>query len=216
MKRTMSAFVIALTATAPAHAVELAANIGFMSDYVFRGIEQAQTAAMAGVDVTHAGLYAGTWAADVDQGLEIDLYGGYNGALGDLTYGIGATGYYYTDDFDDTYQELNLAAGYGIFSVAAAFGRYDNFDGPTEAYSYVAPRLGYAGFYGVVGVFGNDFDGEYYEAGYGSRFEPIGLDYKLAVIHGTGDLLGDTDADGDDDDETTVMLSISKTFQLLD
>lgn len=170
---------------------------------------------MGGVDVTHEGFYAGTWAADVSQGLEIDLYGGYNGALGDLTYSIGATGYYYTDDFDDTYQELNLGAGYGIFSIDAAFGRYENFDGPTEDYSYIAPGLAYAGFYGLVGVFGNDFDGEYYEAGYGSRIESVGLDYKLAVIHGTGDLLGDNDGDGEEDEDTSVVFSISKSFQLL-
>jgi hypothetical protein len=72
----------------------------------------------------------------------------------------------------------------------------------------------YKGFYGLVGIFGNDFDGEYYEAGYGSQFEPIGLDYKLYVVHSTDDLLGDTDGDGEDDDDTSVVFQISKTFKL--
>jgi uncharacterized protein (TIGR02001 family) len=206
---------VALAAAAQqAAAVEATANIGFMSDYIFRGIEQSESAAMGGFDVKHEGFYAGTWAADVSQGLEVDLYAGYNGSIGDFTYGIGATGYYYTDDFDDTYEELNLSVGYKIFSVAAAFGSYDNFDEPSQDYTYVAPRVDYKGFYGLVGIFGNDFDGEYYEAGYGSQFEPIGLDYKLYVVHSTDDLLGDTDGDGEDDDDTSVVFQISKTFKL--
>ncbi|HLF12035.1 MAG TPA: hypothetical protein VJA26_12545 [Gammaproteobacteria bacterium] len=35
----------------------------------------------------------------------------------DFTYKIGYTGYYYTDDFDDTYNEVNLGIGYGIFAL---------------------------------------------------------------------------------------------------
>jgi uncharacterized protein (TIGR02001 family) len=203
------------TLAQPALALEATANIGFMSDYVYRGIPQAESAAMGGLDLKHKGFYVGTWTADVDEGLEVDLYGGYNGTLGDFSYGIGATGYYYTGDFDDTYEELNLSAGYRIFSIAAAFGQYENFDGPTEDYSFFAPRLDYKGFYALAGFFGNDFDGEYYEAGYGSQFEPIGLDYKISVIHSTEDLLGDTDGDGDPDDDDKLVFSISKTFKLL-
>lgn len=209
---------------APALAVEATANAGFMSDYIFRGIKQADSAAMGGFDVQHEGFYAGTWAADVEQGLEVDLYGGYNGSIGDISYGAGVTGYYYTDDFDDTYQEVNLSAGYKVFSIAAAFGQYDNFKGSIEPgntepnrkldYSFIQPRLDYRGFYGLVGIFGNDFDGEYYEAGYGSSFEPIGLDYRVSLIYSTGSLLGDVDGDGRKDDDTQLAFSISKTFRL--
>lgn len=201
--------------TGPVQALEITANGGFMSEYIFRGIAQSDSSAMGGVDLKHAGFYLGTWAADVEQdgtdagdGLEVDLYGGYNGSFGDLSYGIGATGYFYTDDFDDDYREINLSLGYGIFSVSAAFGEYDNFDGPTEDYTFVAPRVDWKGFYGLVGLFSRDFDGEYYEAGYGSRFEPIGLDYRLSLIHSTDELTG---ADSGD---TSLVLSISKTFDL--
>jgi len=209
------ALALTLAATAQtASAVEATANVGFMSDYIFRGIPQDESSAMGGLDVKHNGFYAGTWAADVSQGLEVDLYAGYNGSLGDFTYGIGGTGYYYTDDFDGTYEELNLSVGYKIFSIGAAFGQYDNFDGPTEDYTFVAPRIDYKGFYGLVGIFSQDADGEYYEVGYGSTFEPIGLDYKVSVVHSTEDLLGDTDEDGDDDDDTSLVFQISKTFKL--
>lgn len=216
MKKALPCLALALAAAAPAaHAVEATANVGYMSEYIFRGVPQDDSSAMGGLDVKQSGFYAGTWAADVGQGLEVDLYAGYNGSIGDFTYGVGGTGYYYTDDFDDTYEELNLSLGYKIFSISGAIGSYDNFDGPSEDYTFVAPRVDYKGFYGLVGIFGNDFDGEYYEAGYGSQFEPIGVDWKFSVIHSTDDLLGDTDEDGDDDDDTSLVFSLSKTFKLL-
>jgi uncharacterized protein (TIGR02001 family) len=203
------------TLARPVQALEITANAGFMSEYIFRGIAQSDSSVMGGLDLKHAGFYLGTWAADLEQdgtdagdGLEVDLYGGYNGSVGDLNYGIGATGYFYTDDFDDDYREINLSLGYSLFSVAAAFGEYDNFDGPTEDYSFVAPRVDYKGFYGLAGFFGRDFEGEYYEAGYGSQFEPIGLDYRLSVIYSTDELIGE------DSGDTSLVLSISKTFEL--
>jgi uncharacterized protein (TIGR02001 family) len=226
MQKALTSLALCAAAAGPAHALELTANGGFMTEYIFRGIPQDDSSAMGGLDVKHAGFYAGTWAADVGQGLEVDLYGGYNGAIGDISFGLGVTGYYYTDDFDDTYQEINASVGYRIFSISAAYGEYDNFEGTIEGgegaapnekldYTFVAPRVDYKGFYGLVGIFGDDFDGEYYEAGYGGNFEPIGLDYKLSVIHSTDDLLGDTDGDGDGDDDNSVVLTVSKTFELL-
>lgn len=224
MKKALTTAALVIAVTQSAAALEVTANGGYMTEYIFRGVPQDDSSAMGGLDVKHSGFYAGTWAADVGDGLEVDLYGGYNGTIGDFTYGVGATGYYYTDDFDDTYQELNASIGYKIFSISAALGEYDNNEGLVEEgadapnekldYTFVAPRVDYKGFYGLVGIFGDDFDGEYYEAGFGSNFEPIGVDYKLSIIHSTDDLLGDTDDDGDDDDDTSVVLSVSKTFKL--
>ena len=59
---------------------DLSANIGFVSDYVFRGIYQAPSSASAGIDYEHdSGFYIGTWGADVGDGLETDVYFGYGG-----------------------------------------------------------------------------------------------------------------------------------------
>jgi uncharacterized protein (TIGR02001 family) len=206
--QAMAAIALFGALAAPAQALEITANGGFMSEYIFRGISQSDSSANGGVDLTHGGFYLGTWGADVEQGLEVDLYGGYNGSFGDLSYGIGATGYFYTDDFDDDYREINLSLGYGIFSVSAAFGEYKNFDEPTQDYSFVAPRVDYKGFYGMAGFFGDDFDGEYYEVGYGSQFEPIGLDFQFSIIYSTDELIGE------DSGDTSLVLSVSKTFEL--
>jgi uncharacterized protein (TIGR02001 family) len=211
-----------LIAAAPAGALEATVNAGFMSEYIFRGVPQSDSSAMGGADLKHEGFYLGTWAADLESdasdrgdGLEIDGYAGYAGTAGDFSYGLGATLYYYTDNFDDEYREINVNAGYRVFSVATAFGEYDNFDGPTLDYTYVAPRVDYKGFYGMAGIFGQDFDGEYYEAGYGANFEPIDLDYRISVVYSTDDLLGDDDGDGEPDDDTSIVFSISKTFDIL-
>ena len=72
---------------------------------------QDDSSASAGIDWTAGQFYLGTWGADVGDGLEYDAYFGFAG--GDtFTYKVGYTGYFYTDDFDDTYQEINLGIGY--------------------------------------------------------------------------------------------------------
>jgi uncharacterized protein (TIGR02001 family) len=197
---------LGLAATQPAMAADFSANVGMMSDYIFRGIKQNDAAAFGGLDVEHAGFYAGTWAAEVGQGLEYDLYAGYGGSLGDFSYGLGYTGYFYTDDFDDTYQELNFSAGYGLFSVEYALGEYDNFDGPKLDYGFLAGTLEYEGFYLKYGTFNKDFDGSYWEAGYGT--EVSGFDIGIAAIQ------SDKDLAGGDSSETSLVFSIGKTFAL--
>ena len=128
------------------------------SDYYYRGIfPGAESSASAGVDYGAGGFYAGTWAADVKDGLEIDGYFGYGGDVGDVAYSVGYTGYFYTGDFDDTYQEINLGARVGLLSLDVAMGEYDNFDGPTQDYTYYALTLEKNGFYGKYAGFSQDF-----------------------------------------------------------
>ena len=103
-------------------------NIGWQSDYYFRGIFQKSSSAQGGIDFEHNGFYVGTWAADVGggstgDGLEIDYYVGYGGEAGDFSYGIGYTGYTYTGDFDDTYQEINLSAGFSFVACCHTSSR---------------------------------------------------------------------------------------------
>ena len=176
--------------TTAAHA-EWSANVGWASDYHFRGIFQSDSSASGGIDFEQNGFYVGTWAADVDDGLEIDGYFGYGGSVGEFNYGIGFTGYYYTGDFDDTYQEINLSAGTGPFTLDVAIGEYDNFDGPTQDYTFYSLTAEHNGFYGTFGTFGDDADGEYLELGYGTTISEI--DFGVAVIFANDDLIGDED-----------------------
>ena len=183
---------------------EVTANLGFLSDYYYRGIFQSTSAANGGVDFEKNGFYAGTWAADVKDGLEVDLYGGYGGEVGDFGYSIGYTGYFYTGDFDDTYQEINLGASYGIAAVDVAVGRYDNFGGPTQDYTWYALTLEKNGFFGRVAGFGQDFAGEYVELGYGTSIADF--DVGISAIFANEDLVGI--------DQESLVFSIGKTFEL--
>ena len=215
MQKYVAVALLSVLST-PVLALEVTANAGWMSEYIYRGTHQDDSSAMGGIDLkTDAGFYLGNWDADVGQGLETDLYGGYNGTLGDFSYGIGATGYFYTDNFDDTYYEANFSAGYKILSVAVAVGKYKNFDGPTLDYTFLAPRLDYKGFYALAGMFYQDFGGHFYEAGYAGKFDPIGVDYKFSVVnnsHNLGTDQGDRISQVGDAADTSITLTISKSF----
>lgn len=199
-----------LVISAPALAADLSSNFGFNSDYIYRGIPQEKSSAFGGLDLEAGGFYLGTWGADVGDGAEIDFYGGYGFDAGDFNFGIGATIYTYTGDFDDTYQEVNLSAGWKFMTFDAAIGSYDNFDGPTLNYQFYSLTAEYNGFYGKVGVFEDDFDGSYFEAGYGGTLtiqETDLLDYAFAAIHSDSTLLGGSS-------DTNFVLTLSKSFDL--
>ena len=193
-----------------AHA-DFSANIGWASDYYFRGILQSPSSPSAGLDYESNGFYVGTWAADVYDGLEVDGYVGYGGEVGDFTYGIGYTGYFYTGDFDDTYQEINLSGGFGIVTLDVAVGKYDgDFDSDTpgdqDAYTYYALTVEKNGFYGKYAGFAQDADGSYFEAGYGTTVAEIDLGLSLLVADKDLSLTGDTNE--------TLIFTIGKTFDI--
>ena len=77
---------------------DLSANVGFVSEYSFRGIAQSNEnpAVQGGFDVTHdSGLYTGGWGSTVnfndgdEAQLEVDVYGGYSGAVKGLSFVVG-------------------------------------------------------------------------------------------------------------------------------
>jgi uncharacterized protein (TIGR02001 family) len=198
---------LAVAAT-PALAVDLSANIGYNSEYIFRGIPQKTSSAMGGLDLEAGGFYLGTWGADVGDGLEIDYYGGYGFDLGPMSFGIGGTLYTYTGDSDDTYKEVNLSAGWSFLTFDAAIGSYDNFGGPKLDYEYYSLTAEYNGFYGRIATFENDFDGTYYEGGYGNTLtvqDTDLFDYAFAVIYSDSTLLGGSS-------DTNFVFTLSKTF----
>ena len=203
MKKTICGLtLLLLTATAQA---DWSANLGYMSEYHFRGILQKVSSVSGGVDYEAGGFYVGTWAADVGDGLEVDGYFGYGLDLGEVSLSIGYTGYFYTGDFDDTYQEINLGAGFGPLSLDVAIGEYDNFTGPTQDYTFAALTFEHNGFYGTYGTFSQDANGDYLELGYGTTVSDI--DLGIALILANDDLVGD---DGDE----SLVFTIGKTFDL--
>jgi uncharacterized protein (TIGR02001 family) len=201
LKSGLLASLLAVSAAANA---EWSANIGFTSEYYYRGIFQESTSANAGVDYEKGGFFAGTWAADVGDGLEIDGYFGYGFPAGPVDLSIGYTHYHYTGDFDDTYREVNFGAAAGIFSLDVAVGQYDNFDGPTLDYTFYSLMAEKNGFYGKVGGFTQDFEGEYFEAGYTAEVAEV--DLGVTFIYSNADLIGESDE--------AIIFTVGKSFDL--
>ena len=190
---------------------QMSYNVGVASEYYFRGILQKESSAFAGADFTAGSFYAGTWAADVGDGLEVDGYGGFTFASDSgFNAKLGVTGYYYTGEFDDTYEEINLGLGYKILSLEYSNGTYDGF-GTEQDYDFFAATIASNGFYGKYGTFGEDFDGDYIEVGYGFKVANE-IDVTVAAIFNDENLSDQLDSSGSPDNGQALTLTIKKVF----
>jgi uncharacterized protein (TIGR02001 family) len=213
-----SGVVVSSTASA-----DVSYNIGWASEYFYRGALQKNSSGSAGIDYEFAsqdildgegGFSIGSWTADVGDGLEVDLYGAYGIELDSgFTASIGFTGYYYTGEFDDTYEEVNFNFGYGIASVEYSVGEYGNF-GPSLDYDYFALTLDFgSGFYGKFGTFGDELDGDHFEFGYGTTVADF--DVGVAVIFSSDEFAGvngELTSAGKPDESEAIVFSIGKSF----
>jgi uncharacterized protein (TIGR02001 family) len=201
---------------------EVTANAGFMSEYFYRGILQNTSAANGGFDVAAGSFSAGTWAADVGDGSEIDLYAAVGIPLGEAaSLYVGGTGYFYTGDFDTRYLEGNLGLSFGPLSVDAALGVHDE-DPDDSKYFYLAVTAaapnglyatlgstagGYAELGDVFGdIFDNDLAAQYLEAGYG--FSAAELDFTISG------LWQNSVAALDATDNVALVFTVGKTFTI--
>ena len=186
-------------------------NVGYVSEYYFRGILQKNSSASAGADYENGGVYVGTWAADVGDGLEVDLYAGYGFETeAGFSASVGFTGYYYTGEFDDTYEEFNLNLGYSWISLEYTVGEWDGFGTPSD-YDFFGLTIDPGnGFYGTFGSFGDEADGEYFEIGYGTTVAE--LDIGVAAIFSSEELSDQADSVGNPDESQAIVFSIGKSF----
>ncbi len=205
----------ATVAIAPAVAqAGVSANIGMVSNYIFRGVEQTESAsASAGLDFeSDSGFYIGTWAADVESGLEYDLYGGWAGEFEGVSLGLGASGYYYTDTaFDSAYEEVNLSVGYGMFTVGYDKGTYKPAAGDVD-YDHKYLSLAYEDFSATVGLNDGDIDTSddaltYFDLGYSTEL--------AAGLDGSINLITTTSEDDTVKDQSYLVLGVSKSFDLM-
>jgi len=132
---------------------EISGNVGFVSDYVFRGISQSDEslAVQGGFDVSHnSGLYAGVWASNIDFNdgdeahVEADLYAGFQNTIGQFSYDVGVIYYAYPgadNSLNYDFWELALSLGYDFdFMQASASVNYspDYFASSDNAVYYAA------------------------------------------------------------------------------
>jgi len=196
---------------APSSYADVSYNIGYASEYYFRGVLQKSSSASAGADWEDSGFYVGTWAADVGDGLEVDGYFGYGIETEEgFTASVGFTGYYYTGEFDDTYEEVNLNLGYGIFSLEYSVGEWDGFGNEAD-YDFLALTLDLGrGFYGTYGTWGDEFDGDYLEIGWGTTIADF--DVGIAGIFNSDELSDEVSSSGSASEGEAVVFTLGKSF----
>ncbi len=135
-------------AAAPAAEPEstLAFNAGVVSEYRYRGISQSRLnpAVQGGVDYADkSGFYVGAWGSSIqwikdagatDGTVELDVYGGYKGAVGDVAYDVGYLRYEYTSN------KLGNVANYGNANTDEVYGAV-TLGAYTAKYSYALSNL---------------------------------------------------------------------------
>jgi uncharacterized protein (TIGR02001 family) len=228
----------------PAAMAGVTGNAGAVSEYLFRGVEQSNGAAVqGGADWAHdSGVYAGTWVSTTQfadtagtgvVSYETDLYGGYTFKVGSVGLDVGAILYFYRDDTAYNTIEGYFGATLGpvsgkIYYTPAYFGATDaNGDDADGLYATVSaalplsdtltftPQIGFSAGDGPEAFFGNDPD----------TGEPDGeyVDYSLTLtktldagLSFTFAMVGTTlDTDLYPEDKQKLVVGLKKTFDLL-
>ena len=200
----------------------VSANIGFVSDYVYRGYSQTNEniAIQGGFDYSHAsGLYAGVWGSSIDWldkgGTEVDVYGGYKAAMGDFGCDVGVLQYAYPGGkiggkSPDT-TEVYLGASWKFVSFKFSHAFTDLFGIPdSDGSQYYELGASYdigAGFTTAAHFGRQKVEGgtSYNDWKVGISKEYAGFGFGLAYI--------DTDLDHSDDNaDERIVFSVSKSF----
>lgn len=132
-KKMIAAGLMAAASIGTATAVEVTANIGVSSAYVFRGTPFGDDAAISGgVDMSAGAFYAGTWISSQGGiagggGEELDLYAGAAFEVGDIGLDFGYI--YYAFPSEETGGGNNVSEIYA--GVSFPFG--------LDTYLWVAP-----------------------------------------------------------------------------
>lgn len=171
--------------TSYAAVAEMSANIGVTSNYLWRSVTQSNDSASVsgGIDYTHeSGFYAGTWVGSLgeENGAETDVYVGFSGDNGNITYDFGYIYYLYTELDDSDFGEAYFNATYSNFGLGIAYTTNSQVTEPAAFDSGdIYLSVSYAGI-----DLGNDFELSLTAGSY--RFDADGeageLDYSHAQV----------------------------------
>tara|TARA_S200000501_G_scaffold61530_1_gene52130 strand:+ start:1531 stop:2247 length:717 start_codon:yes stop_codon:yes gene_type:complete len=238
MKQTVAGIaLLAMTSLSQAESeVSYSANLGFMSDYMYRGIHQSSSSAMGGFDIEYGSFYVGTWFADLQEdgwvdgshrGFEYDVYAGFGLDITDsISASVGYTIYRYTDKganaFDDDYDEVNLGLGFAISEDASiaidyAVGENTATDQSETDYDVLTIAVDYLGMYALFGTWGvseddtsaGEVDADWMEFGYSRTVGDF--DLSGAFVLSEKELASGSDS-AEDGDFSRFIFSISTGF----
>ena len=157
---------------APAPDNVFTANVGFVTDYSFRGLSQTmgQPAVQGGFDYSHAptGIYLGIWGSNVsgteftDGNLESDWYGGWAKTWGDWGVNIGGLYYYYPGA-----------------KIATNGDKYDTLEGyASVSWKWISAKVSYA-FTDFFGCNANSCGPNFTDDSKGSTYVELNATYPI-------------------------------------
>ena len=215
-------FLHTTSAKADSHEWSFSSNMGFMSDYIYRGVHQAGSSGYGGFDLEYGSFYIGTWFADLQEGgwgtdthrgFEYDVYAGVGFDLTDTLSGyVGYTIYRYTDKgasaFDDDYDEFNIGVSFAMtddLSISLDYSNGENTatDQSETDYDILTTTIDYLGAYFTYGDWGvseddtGETDAEYMEIGYSRTVGDFDLAGAFVLSEKELATASDTDEDGD-------------------
>lgn len=226
-----------LTAAGSATALEdISANATLATDYVFRGVSQTDNKAAIqggldwGYDFEPVRFYIGAWGSNIDSDffaddpvMELDVYTGLSGDLGDFSYDVGWLRYFYPTASINNTTEWHIGGGWKWFGATVYYSddwfATDESAGRLEGtFDYELPyEIGFSA--GVANNYGdgNDeiWDDSYVDWSIGVSKTWLGADWALTY---TDTDIDQTDCEnvsvsGDDDIcDAVFTLSLGKSF----
>ena len=223
----------------------LSANASVANNYIWRGLTQTmnEPAVSGGIDyASDSGFYAGTWASNVKYGAadnfsyEHDVYFGYAGESGDISYDVGYLYYNYDEAAGFDFGEIYGTIGYGSFSATLYVlanaepdetdffevedGVFEDGDFGFGSTTYISLDYGFALESGTeIGLHVGSHQGDFNEA-----FNGVPGDYRdfsvsvakdgFAFVISTTDLDDAGDDDPYDNDSIKYTVSYSVDFEL--
>ncbi len=215
MKRLnkVSAAVIASTIAAAGFVMptvasaELSANVGVSNMYLWRGVNLSPTGGVVsgGIDyAAESGLYAGMWTTSETDGHETDLYVGFGGEAGSLSYDVSYWHYLYPEDgkmSDSDLSEVVVSAGMGAISASAYISVED---GGGDSWVYYTLGADIDQFNITLGAW-TGIDGNEYTHVTGSYAATDELSFSISVAQ---------EDDVNIDEDPLFAVSYTKTFDL--
>ncbi len=133
----------------------LSSNVGFVSQYSFRGIAQSNEniAVQGGFDVAHrSGFYAGLWGSNVnfndsnEANIEVDVFAGFSSKFKGLNYDLGVIYYAYPGadsslDYDFVEGAISVGYDFDTFSTSASINYSPEYFGESGDAFYYAGAI---------------------------------------------------------------------------
>jgi uncharacterized protein (TIGR02001 family) len=213
---------------------EWTANFAASNNYIWRGLTQSvnEAAISGGIDfAADSGFYAGTWAsivsyaADDVYSYEHDMYAGFAGEAGGISYDIGYLYYNYDAEAEFDFGEVYGSIGFGAFTLGLnVLANTEADEGPGQDFGFGEATYLYADYTTEVGdgielgFHIGRHEGDFSEAFNGVPGEYI--DYNISLSKNgfsfmiTSTDLDDAGPDALDNDDVKFVVGYGMDFEL--